>query len=222
MADYASESRAPTLLFRAVGRAELALIEASDFRTFPPRMPEQPIFYPVLQESYAAQIARDWNPKDEASGYAGYVTRFHVRSDFLTAYEVRIVGSAQHLQYWIPAADLAAFNAAIVGCIEVVADFLGVAPRWEWRELNRAVEEVLYEVWDPLDVREATPADEYNDYAPAITRLLFRHADDAEITDALATEETGAMGLTPPTTERLTPVLAALRAAAERVARHAP
>ncbi|MCW5960282.1 MAG: hypothetical protein KIS76_08975 [Pyrinomonadaceae bacterium] len=46
-------------LFRPVGKNELALIEESDFTAFPPRLPEQPIFYPVLNENYAIQIARD-------------------------------------------------------------------------------------------------------------------------------------------------------------------
>lgn len=62
-------------LYRPVGPEELDLIAASGFRQFPPRLPEQPIFYPVLNEEYAAQIARDWNVK--ASG-AGFVTRFEV------------------------------------------------------------------------------------------------------------------------------------------------
>ena len=44
---------------RTSDAAELALIEASDSRAFPPRLPEQPIFYPVTNEAYAAQIARD-------------------------------------------------------------------------------------------------------------------------------------------------------------------
>ena len=43
----------------------------------------QPVFYPVLSESYATQIARDWNTKDEASGFVGYVTRFAVDTAFL-------------------------------------------------------------------------------------------------------------------------------------------
>jgi len=60
-----------TILYRPVGRGELELIRASGFREFPPRLPEQPIFYPVLTEEYATQIARDWNTKDERSGFAG-------------------------------------------------------------------------------------------------------------------------------------------------------
>jgi hypothetical protein len=216
------ESESLTTLYRPVGRAELALIEAVQFRAFPPRLPEQPIFYPVLQEAYATQIARDWNPKDEASGYAGFVTRFQVRSAFLLDYEVRTVGSAQHQEYWIPAANLPAFNAAIVGRIEVLAEYLGEPPRWDWRELNKAVERVLWEVWDPIGVRAHAPSDEYDDYAPAITRLLLQHASEAELIAALAAVESEAFGLAPPAAEALAPVIAALRTAADRVARHAP
>ncbi len=108
-------------LYRPVGPKELALIEQSGFTAFPPRLPEQPIFYPVTNEPYAAQIARDWNVK--ASG-AGYVTRFNVRADFLSKYERQTVGGRMHEEYWIPAEDLAAFNAAIVGKIEVTQTFV--------------------------------------------------------------------------------------------------
>jgi hypothetical protein len=107
-------------LWRPVGPAELQLIEAADFRCFPPRLPEQPIFYPVLTERYAVQIARDWNVKADGSGY---VTRFAVRRDFLATYPVQQAGGREHLEYWIPAEDLSAFNDAIVGRIEVVAEF---------------------------------------------------------------------------------------------------
>lgn len=89
-------------------------------RAFPPRLPEQPIFYPVTTEDYAVKIARDWNVP--ASG-AGYVTRFEVRKDFLDGYAVQEAGGRAHLEYWIPAEELDAFNAAIVGEIEVVREF---------------------------------------------------------------------------------------------------
>lgn len=107
-------------LWRPVGPKELALIRTSGMREFPPRLPEQPIFYPVLSEAYAIKIARDWNVP--ASG-SGYVTRFHVRKDYLDSHAVQEAGGRTHLEYWIPAEDLPAFNAAIVGEIEVTAEF---------------------------------------------------------------------------------------------------
>jgi hypothetical protein len=112
-----------TTLYRPVGQAEFDLIRMSGFREFPPRLPEQPIFYPVLTEDYATQIARDWNTKDERSGFAGFVLRFKVLNEFLCAYEMHVVGSSDHREYWIPADDLPKLNASIVGTIEVVAEF---------------------------------------------------------------------------------------------------
>lgn len=113
-------------LYRPVGQKELDLIEESGFLAFPPRLSFQPIFYPVLNEEYATQIARDWNTKDEASGYMGYVTRFRVRRGFLQNYRIEIVGSAAvHQEYWIPAEDLEEFNHNIVGAIEIVSRFEG-------------------------------------------------------------------------------------------------
>lgn len=115
-----SEIRDVVTLWRPVGPQELELIEGSGMRAFPPRLPDQPIFYPVLSEAYAIQIARDWNVP--ASG-AGYVTRFDVLKSFLDRYRVEHAGSKAHLEYWIPAEDLADFNRAIVGGIEVTAAF---------------------------------------------------------------------------------------------------
>ena len=112
-----------TLLYRPVGQKELELIRAAAFRAFPPRLPEQPIFYPVLNQEYATRIAREWNTKDEGSGFAGFVLRFRVRSKFLADYEIHVVGSAEHREYWIPAQDLPTFNANIVGNIEIVSEF---------------------------------------------------------------------------------------------------
>jgi hypothetical protein len=108
------------ILYRPVGPKELELIAASGHREFPPRLPEQPIFYPVLNEEYAQQIARDWNVKDSG---AGYVTRFALRREFADKYPVQKVGSSIHQELWIPAEDVAEMNRNIVGTIEVIAEF---------------------------------------------------------------------------------------------------
>src|SRR5437660_1497248 len=109
-----------TVLFRPIGQEELALIQGNGSTAFPPRLFWQPIFYPVLNEEYATQIARDWNARD---GNSGYVTRFRVRTSFLRNYEIHQVGGVLHQEYWIPAEDLEKFNRNIVGKIEVVAEF---------------------------------------------------------------------------------------------------
>ena len=109
-----------TILFRPVGAEELALIQESNYTKFPPRLFWQPIFYPVLNEEYAVQIARDWNARD---GKSGYVTRFQIQTPFLKRYEVHQVGSAIHQEYWIPAEELEEFNNNIVGKIAVIAEF---------------------------------------------------------------------------------------------------
>ncbi|GAA4625958.1 hypothetical protein GCM10023113_21050 [Cellulomonas oligotrophica] len=107
-------------LWRPTGPNELALVEATGFRRWPPRLPDQPIFYPVLNEDYAVRIARDWNVP--ASG-AGFVTRFDVRRAFLDRYDVQQVGGQTILEYRIPAEDLEELNDNIVGTIDVVQRF---------------------------------------------------------------------------------------------------
>ena len=109
-------------LYRPTGPAELALVKASGSTQWPPRLPGQPIFYPVTNEQYAVQIARDWNVKE--SGH-GYVTRFQVRKEFMDRYPVHQAGGSLHTEWWIPAEDLADLNANIVGLIEVIHEFHG-------------------------------------------------------------------------------------------------
>ena len=108
------------ILFRPVGPKELALIVESGYRAFPPRLPEQPIFYPVTNEPYARHIAERWNVKESG---AGYVTRFAVREELIARYPVQQVGARVHTEYWIPADELPELNRNIVGLIEVVASY---------------------------------------------------------------------------------------------------
>ncbi len=107
-------------LFRPVGPKELALIEASGWREFPPRLPEQPIFYPVTNEEYAIQIARDWNVKADGSGF---VTRFRVDAAYATRFPKKVVGSSIHEELWVPADELSEFNSKVIGEIEVIHSF---------------------------------------------------------------------------------------------------
>lgn len=112
------------ILYRPVGQKELDLIKESSYKAFPTRLPIQPIFYPVCNEEYATQIARDWNAKHN-NPKVGYVTRFEVKADYLSRYDVQIVGGSVHKEYWIPAEDLEEFNQNIVGQIEVIAEYRG-------------------------------------------------------------------------------------------------
>jgi hypothetical protein len=111
-------------LYRPIGQQEFELIRDSGFVRFPPRLTTQPIFYPVLNETYATQIARDWNAKQN-NPKVGYVTRFQVRAAYLRNFQTHIVGAAIHAEYWIPAEELDDFNRNIVGKIEVIAEYRG-------------------------------------------------------------------------------------------------
>ncbi len=112
-------------LFRPVGEKELILILESEFTKFPPRLEWQPIFYPVLNEEYAAEIASQWNTKDEFGNYLGFVTKFQVTKEEFDKYEVKNVGGKIHDELWVPAEELNAFNNTIQGTIEVVKVFVG-------------------------------------------------------------------------------------------------
>ena len=104
-------------LYRPTGEVELKLVEDANWESWPARLPEQPIFYPVLNRKYAQIIARDWNAKIEGRGY---VTQFLVNKEYLDQYEIQQVGGKDILEYWIPAEELEEFNRHIVGKITVV------------------------------------------------------------------------------------------------------
>jgi hypothetical protein len=112
-------------LFRPVGLRELELNAELKWRAFPPRLEIQPIFYPVLNFEYAAQIARDWNTRDPVSGFAGWVTRFEVEDAYAQKFEPQVVGAAMHREMWVPAEEMDEFNAHITGPIQIEAVFTG-------------------------------------------------------------------------------------------------
>lgn len=110
-------------LYRPIGQREYEKLEGSGFTEWPPRLPEQPIFYPVTNQAYAAQIARDWNTQDDLNGRVGYVTRFEVDADYLEQFPIKIVGGSEHSEYWIPAEKLDEFNSHLVGPIEIIEKY---------------------------------------------------------------------------------------------------
>ena len=113
------------ILYRPVGLQELALIYDSGMRAFPARLPQQPIFYPVLDLDYARHTASGWNVKN--GELAGYVTQFKVEDDYIGQFETHAVGKTQHQELWIPAEEMEEFNKHIAGHIKVVEAHFGDA-----------------------------------------------------------------------------------------------
>ena len=113
------------ILYRPVGLQELVLIYDSGMKAFPARLPQQPIFYPVLQLDYARQTASGWNT--ENAGFAGYVTQFKVEDEYISQFEEHTVGEAQHQELWIPAEEVDEFNKHITGHIKVLEAYFGDA-----------------------------------------------------------------------------------------------
>lgn len=111
------------ILYRPTGPEELALVAESGWKEWPPRLSDQPIFYPVLTFDYAEKIARDWNSTREDTGFSGYVTRFEINDAFAARYAVELAGGEAHRELWVPAEELAEFNRNIVRNIEVAAEY---------------------------------------------------------------------------------------------------
>lgn len=107
-------------LYRPVGQAEYDLIACSGFTAYPPRLPEQPIFYPVLSERYVRGIAEKWNRRSADSQYTGYVTTFEIDDTYIAQFPVQTVGASYHQELWIPAEELENFNRHIIGRIMII------------------------------------------------------------------------------------------------------
>jgi hypothetical protein len=112
-------------LFRPVGMTEFELVQQAGYKAFPPRLYWQPIFYPVLNQAYAEQIAFEWNTHDEFSGFCGIVLAFDVDAAYCGQFPVQIVGGDLHQELWVPAESLDEFNRHIQGPIRVVNAFFG-------------------------------------------------------------------------------------------------
>lgn len=109
-------------MYRPTGKRELQLVIDSGYKKWPPRLPEQPIFYPVTNEQYAIEV-NNWNVKMDG---LGYVTKFNVNKSFAEKYAIETVGANHHTEWWIPAKDLEELNENIVGLIEVIGEFTSV------------------------------------------------------------------------------------------------
>lgn len=114
-----------TTLYRPIGIKEYYLIKESGYQKFPPRLEWQPIFYPVLNQKYAEEIAGKWNTEDEFSGYCGLVTAFDVNAEYLKQFPTENVGGHHHNELWVPAEKMEEFNHNISGEIHVVNAFFG-------------------------------------------------------------------------------------------------
>ena len=110
-------------LWRPVGPQELDKIKDSGMRSFPPRLPEQPIFYPVLTFEYAEKIARDWNSTREDHEFQGYVTAFDLANHYARQFTPQPAGGSNHMELWIPAEDLPTLNENLIGEITVAARY---------------------------------------------------------------------------------------------------
>jgi hypothetical protein len=113
------------ILFRPVGLHELRLIADSGYYAFPPRLPDQPIFYPVLNFEYARQIAEGWNTKYN-NPPCGFITKFDVQDDYIKHFNIETVGARENVELWIPAENLEEFNTNIIGKITIEAAYYGV------------------------------------------------------------------------------------------------
>jgi hypothetical protein len=111
------------ILYRPMDIEELRLVYETGMKAFPPRKPEQPIFYPVLTLEYANEIAERWNAESRSA--SGYVARFTLDDTYGSRFETQKVGASHHVELWVPAAQLSVFNEHISPPIMIVGAYFG-------------------------------------------------------------------------------------------------
>jgi len=109
-----------TKLYRPVNKVELDLIQATDWKKFPPRLPDQPIFYPVTNQEYTSQITRELNLPFYKNGF---VTEFELDNKYLSKFKIEKVGLDHHTELWVPADQLEEFNGEIINSIQVIEGY---------------------------------------------------------------------------------------------------
>lgn len=131
------------LLYRPVGPEELRLMFESGMKAYPPRLADQPIFYPVTNEAYARQIAGDWNTK--TGSFSGFVSRFVIDDSYAARFERKVVGAASHEELWVPAEELPILNSHIDGRIVLTSAHFGASfsvdaalATWDWAWTGRS------------------------------------------------------------------------------------
>lgn len=106
------------LLFRPIGLYELEWIHFHKFKSFKDRFISGATFDLLLDEEIAEKIARESYPKEEAFGFAGYVARIDVDSEYISKF---VAEDTQDVR--VPVLDFDEFNSHINGDIEVTHAF---------------------------------------------------------------------------------------------------
>lgn len=136
-------------LYRPVGFKEMNLILDTGCKRYPKRLPTQPIFYPVLNQEYAIEIAKKWNTKDINSNFVGYITEFSIDDKYISKYKVHIVGASKHAELWIPSEDLQTFNAHIIIPIRISHAFYG--QKYDCNNIEQLTELKHLREYNPMD-----------------------------------------------------------------------
>ena len=111
------------ILYRPMDIEELRLVYETKLKNFPPRKPEQPIFYPVLNLEYANEIAKRWNSESQSA--SSYVARFTIDETYGARFEPQKVGGSHHVELWVPSEELSHFNEHISPPILIVSAHFG-------------------------------------------------------------------------------------------------
>ena len=97
------------ILYRPVGTKELELIKQSEYTKYPARLPEQSIFYPVLNAKY----------NDD---HKGYVTKFEIDDEYFQHFDIHTVGASYQQEIWVLAQAMEKMHQHMIGKIQVICE----------------------------------------------------------------------------------------------------
>jgi len=76
-----------------------------------------------------------------------------------------------------------------------VADFKFLLKKTEQRDLYKEIDEILWNDWDPIGIKDIAPRDEYQSYTPTIFKLKTNGSDKETIAKTLHEIETVTIGV---------------------------
>jgi len=95
----------------------------------------------------------------------------------------------------------------------IITEALTVFNKQQARAVKREIDRVLWEVWDPIGVRDlGGPADEYSGYVNGVYELLTSGASENKVAEHLLCIVTERMEISRATLAAMQPAVKALRA----------
>ena len=121
-------------LYRPISADEYAAIKEKEFKGFPHRSAEQPLFTALLSQEGSIQIARRLRVDKQTESDMVYVVGFIAEDAYIRQFPVQHADDPERRALWIPAEEIDILNQHLIGKIRVLDSF----------EIDRSIGDVFF------------------------------------------------------------------------------